>query len=193
MPSNSKSAKQAEAMRISQVGDFKKRIQTVLELPSGLIVKVRNPGGLRAFLDKGTIPNSLMPLIQKSLNKGKAVDVETDLMGADGNIDTEMMTEMFDMMDNIAVKCMVSPKLYPKLTDKDVEAWNKKYPEDQAETVDDIRQDDRLYADELPDDDKQFIFSWMSTGVKDLETFRLQRQSGVDAVATVAGPEGNPE
>src|SRR3954453_22167561 len=67
-------AKAAEERKISQIGDYKKRMGGIIELPSGFFVKVKNPGGLRAFMDSGSIPNSLMPIIQESLNRGKKPD-----------------------------------------------------------------------------------------------------------------------
>jgi len=169
-------ARKATERKISQVGDFKKRVQSIEELPSGLVVKLRNPGGLNAFLGKdsqGEIPNSLMPLIQKALKSGNGVDV-SEVM-PDGELDLDLLADMQKMMDNIAVKCMVDPDLQPK-------------PTKEAD-----RREDVLYADELPDDDKQFIFAWLSSGVSDLETFRQQRQAGVDAVAGVASPQGTTE
>lgn len=179
-----KAAQEAEALRISQVGDFKKRIGGIIELPSGFMVKVKNPGGLRAFLNTGLIPNSLMGIIQKGLDKGSGKGIAAEIV-KDGKIDSEMLTDMMQMMDGIACKVIVEPRIYPALTEADLIAWNQGHPEDQKELVEELRRDDRLYADELPDDDKMFLFQWISGGTRDLETFRRQHAAGVDALPAI--------
>lgn len=179
-----RAAQQAEALRISQVGDFKKRLGGVMELPSGLVVKAKNPGGLRAFLNSGLIPNSLMSIIQKGLDKGSGKNISTEIV-KDGKIDPEMLTDMMAMMDNIAVKVIVEPQIHPTLTENDLRVWNETHPGNEPLTsIEQLRSDDKLYADELPDDDKMFLFQWVSGGTKDLETFRRQHAAGVDALST---------
>lgn len=179
-----KAAQEAEALRISQVGDFKKRIGGIIELPSGLTVKARNPGGLRAFLNTGLIPNSLMGIIQKGLDKGSGKGIAAEIV-KDGKIDSEMLTDMMQMMDGIACKVIVEPRIYPTLTENDLLEWNDNHLDDQKESVEELRRDDRLYADELPDDDKMFLFQWISGGTRDLETFRQQHAAGVDALPAI--------
>lgn len=179
-----RAAQEAEALRISQVGDFKKRLGGILQLPSGVAVKVRNPGGLRAFLGSGLIPNSLMKIIQEGLDKGSGKNIASAIV-KDGQIDPEMMNDMMSMMDNIAVKVIVEPVVHPTLTENDLIEWNNTHPDDVKETVEQLRRDDRLYADELPDDDKMFLFQWVSGGTRDLETFRQQHAAGVDALPAI--------
>lgn len=179
-----KAAREAEALRISQIGDFKKRLGGVIELPSGLAVKVKNPGGLRAFIGSGLIPNSLMGIIQRGLEKGSGHNVAAEIV-KDGRIDEGMLRDMMSMMDNIATTVVVEPKIYPTLTESDLLEWNQQHPDDMKDFVEELRRDDRLYADELPDDDKMFLFQWVSGGTRDLETFRQQHAAGVDALPAV--------
>lgn len=159
-----KDIKKAEELRISQIGDFKKRLGGTIELPSGFVVKVRNPGGLQAFMMNGTIPNSLMPIIKNALDAGKAPDPK-DLMLKNGELDPSLFKAMGEMLDAVALQCIVNPTIHP------------------VPASEDERSDEQLYVDELPFDDKQFLMQWMSGGTKDLETFRQQQQQGVDAVA----------
>lgn len=185
-------AKAAETLRISQVGEFKKRLGGVMELPSGLVVKAKNPGGMRAFLNSGMIPNSLMAIIQKGLDKGSGKNIAGEIV-KDGQIDPQMVTDMMTMMDNIAVKVIVEPVIHPTLTENDRLVWNDNHPDDVKDTVEQLRSDDKLYADELPDDDKMFLFQWVSGGTKDLETFRQQHAAGVDALPASTSDEGTTE
>ena len=174
MPKQSKSgnpARRAEELKISQVGDFKKRIGGVMELPSGAVVKTRNPGGLRVFLNNGMIPNSLMAVVKKSLDSGKGVD-PAELLTEDGDIDPAMLKDMSTLLDNVAVSCVVMPPIRP-------------VPENEED-----RSDDELYVDEFPDDDKMFLFQWVTGGTSDLEQFRRGQQQELAAVAAVAESRG---
>jgi len=157
--------KKAEQARISSVAEMKKRAGGVMELPSGFTVRLKNPGGLKAFMTGGIIPNNLMHIIQESLNKGTAPKM--DQFVKDGKIDEEMLQSMMIMMDGIALKTIVEPPIHPA-------------PENEAD-----RDDDLLYVDELPDDDKQFIFQWITGATKDLESFRSQHNIDVASVASV--------
>lgn len=182
-----KNASKAEALKVSQIGDFKERLGGLLELPSGLVVKWRNPGGIRAFLAGGQIPNALMPIVEEALAEKKgveAVDMSAILK------DTETLNEMMAMYDNIAIMCMVEPKLHRLPTWDDVKENNEKFPEAPVEEPDDLIREDRLYVNELPDDDKAYFFYLLSGGVKDLERFRAQQNINVGDLAKVSGVAG---
>lgn len=191
MATTRKAVKRAEELRISQIGDFKHRLGGIMELPSGLVVRTRNPGGLRAFLNNGTIPNSLMVIIERGIKTGKGAKAE-ELM-PDGKMDPQMIEDMTKLMDSIAMKTIVEPKIHPTPTEADLLVWNQNNPEDLLEEVDELRDAMTLYVDELPDDDKQFLFQWISGGTRDLETFRRKLDEHVDDMAAVAGNASNTE
>lgn len=158
--------------KVSSISEFKKS-GIALELPSGFVVKVRNTGGLRTFMSNGSIPNNLLAIISKALNTGKGVDTK-DLVTQEGVLDTKLLNEMSEMIDNIAMKTIVDPVINP-------------VPADEEE-----RSDDLLYVDELPEDDKMFIYSWVSGGTRDLEQFRRESASGMDAVQSqLLNPQGS--
>lgn len=188
--SRSKTAK-AEERRISQIGDFKHRMGGEMELPSGFIVKVRNPGGLRAFVGNGTIPNSLMLIIQKGIKKGSAAGLEDEIM-PDGKLDTKMMAEMNELMDTIAMNTIVDPKIAPKLTQADLDRYNELNGTTFTD-IEDIRSDEVLYIDELPEDDKAFIFQWIQGGTRDLEEFRRKLEQNLAIVAKKSSSSGATE
>lgn len=184
-------AKKAEQRRISQIGDFKKRMGGEMELPSGLIARVRNPGGMQSFMTGGAIPNNLMVIIKNGLSKGKAPEA-TELMNSEGGFDEEMLQDMTALLDAVVVKVMVEPRVAPRLTQADVDAYNTKHPEEPVESIEDLRSDHVLYADEIPDDDKNFLFQWLSGGTRDLEEFRKQSKQHVDSVAAVPSNVSDP-
>lgn len=173
---------EAEQRRISQIGDFKNRMGGIIELPSGLIIKWRNPGGMAAFIQSGSIPNSLMPIIQKALDEGKAPTANELMPG--GKLDAKMLNDMTEMLDSIVVSCFVEPKIHPRLTDQDVIDWNKEHPDEPVTDKEDLRDEDTLYADEIPDDDKNFLFNVINGGTKDLEEFRRQQELNLVAMAS---------
>lgn len=179
-------AKAAEQRKISQVGDFKARLGGVQELPSGVIVKVRNPGGLQAFLSSGLIPNGLMGIVQKALKRGKGLDAK-ELMDEDGNIDPQMLADMGELLNNITLKVVVEPPINPIPTQADLDAWNREHPDEQYNSPESLRSDELLYVDEFPDEDKQFLFQWISGGTRDLEKFRQQQLERMASLSAVTG------
>lgn len=179
-------AQKAEELKISTVGDFKKRISTTVQLPSGAVVKLKNPGGLRAFLGKGKIPNSLMPMISQALNQGNTDEMTKQLAEEFQSGNGDLLRDMNDMIDNVVVMTVNQPRVLPVPTEADVEKNNLKYPEAPVDDPEDLRDENLLYVDEFPAEDKQFIFSWVTSGVTDLETFRQQQREGVDSVSAVS-------
>lgn len=161
------------AKRASKASDFKNRRSTTLELPSGLRMFVRNPGGLRMFMAGGMIPNSLMPLVQKAVDKGRKVDMEDVVK--DGQVDDQLVEDMMSLMDTIVVKVAVEPEVHP-------------VPENEDE-----RDDELLYADEIEEMDKMFIFQWVTGGTRDLAQFRKEYTSSVASVSGGSEVVGDPE
>lgn len=184
MVATRKAAKKAEELRISQIGDFKSRMGGIIELPSGVYVKVRNPGGMQAFMENGQIPNALMGMVQKGINSGKGLKPEEVMPG--GKIDPDVLADLMKMLDSVTIKVVVEPKVNAVPTDEDVKTWNEAHPDDLVEEAEELRQDDLLYVDEFPEEDKQFLLQWISGGTRDLATFRERLNKNVDAVSAVA-------
>lgn len=181
--------KQAEA-QISSAADFKKRIGGVIELPSGLVVKWRNPGGLKAFMSSGKIPNMLLGVVQEALDGGKGAKdkAEQEVMAMIKD-DPAAIAQMMELYDEVTLRAVKEPRIYPAPTEEDVIEWNRENPEDTLDDPEDLREDDKLYIDELVDDDKAYIFECVTSGVKDLETFRKERNIDVAAVAAVSNAQ----
>lgn len=156
-------AKRASASAgVTSVADIKKKRGGLLELPSGIVVKAHNPGGMRIFLETNVIPNSLMGIVQGHLDKGPksnpTEEIADQIVGPDG-VDEDLVRDMLHMLNVVATKTIVEPEVHMP-------------PEDEAD-----RDDDLLYADELEDEDKMFLFQWVTGGTRDLEQFRSQLQT----------------
>lgn len=147
----------------TSVSEFKKKNKPeLMELPSGVYMTLRNPGGLRLFLKQGLIPNSLMLIVQESLDKGQdQLAKKVDQQG----VDPAMAADMIALVDVVTIAACVEPQVHEA-------------PETEAD-----RDDEILYVDELEDEDKMFIFQWVSGGTRDLESFRAGLSKQLAAVA----------
>jgi hypothetical protein len=181
-----KTAKAAEQLRVSQIGDFKERLGGLQKLPSDLVVKVRNPGGLTAFVASGKIPNSLLRIVQDALSgeesKESLVNKAKDL-----SKDMDSIRDMMELMNIVTAEVIVQPDVRMAPTDEDVTRWNLLHPEDQVKKPEDLREEEVLYTDEIDELDKQFLFQWVTGGTRDLEKFRQQHERNVDVVSSVEG------
>ena len=140
-----------------------------LELPSGNTCLVRRkPMG--ALLRSGRVPNALMPMLKEAFKRGgKPEDIPPEIEGLDD------MVDLYNKVDMVVVECVVNPKVLPVP------------PEGED------RDEDALYVDDIDDDDKMAVFNFAVSGVKDMESFRRQRERDVVAVPDVGGVVGAPE
>ena len=157
------------AAKASSASDFKKRKKGhPLLLPSGLTLICQRVG-LRNFLSSGDIPNPLMPIVEEALDKGSKMDVQKMISNEEGEVDLDMIRDMYEMVDQLVVAASVEPKVH-------------EVPED-----DDDRDDDLVYVDEVDDEDKMFIFQWCIGGTDDIARFRQEAETDLVAVAQGAG------
>lgn len=146
--------KKATELKISPIGDFKKRIGGIIKLPSGLVVRYNNPGGLTAFMGSSTIPNGLMSIVNKSLKGSDNPEGEEAALIKEAEENPEFLEQMAQMLDSVAVRCIVEPFCNP------------------IPAPGEVRADDKLYVDEIDLADKQFIFELITSGVNELNSFR---------------------
>lgn len=137
---------------VSSVSSWKRPDRPILTLPSGNSVRVFNPG-MKTFLVNGTLPNSLMALADKALQKGQPMgkdDMEALIK------DPKKIADMLKFVDDLTMAVVVEPPVFPT-------------PDHGMD-----RDGDKLYIDELDDEDKLFIFTWATGGSTDLERFRAE-------------------
>ena len=180
----SKTRQKKNASGTSSVAEFKKRSGGLTELPSGLVVKLKNKGGMRAFMASGIIPNSLMGIINDAIQKGTQPDM-TGIFKDDGSMDEALIDDMLLLTDRVVMDTMVDPKVFPAPTEDDVQEWNRthKAKSAQVEDPDDLRDDDLLYVDEVDAEDKMFIFQWVTGGTQSVAQFRKELAAGMDDLA----------
>jgi 5,10-methylenetetrahydrofolate reductase len=146
--------------------DFKKKrkIGELLELPSGLVVKVRSVD-LVSLVVSGKIPNSLLQTVQDHLSplEGDKPGVEDGTELAK-NMSPEDLAEVFSVMDSLVVAMAMEPQIHPEPENED----------DRDETL--------LYVDEIDGEDKLFMFNWTQQGVKEMTRFPGGPQAGMAAM-----------
>lgn len=143
-----------------------------LPLPSGNVCLVTRPGP-EVFLKQGGVPNGLLgivlPLLEEAQEKGKQGDgaplpdeAMVELQKAI-TADPAKLADMFEMVDNITVQCVLEPLVSP------------------APPKGTARDPELLYVDEVDFEDKIFIFQFAVGGTADLEQFRSGTQALVAA------------
>ena len=154
--------KTSTSKRPSSVSDFKRGPEPV-ELPSGHFITIKKVG-LQALIAGGQIPNELLGMIQSAIDKGKGD--EKKIIQKAVALDADKMNQMIDLMNNTVCFCAQDPEVHP-------------VPKD-----DEARDPEKLYIDELEEEDRVFIFQYVTGGTRDLESFRAEHGR---IVATVSG------
>lgn len=159
-----------EATEVTELSQWKTQGPPLLTLPSGKGARVRRVG-MQAFMRQGMIPNSLMAIVQTSLDKGGMPENAMD----EAMNDPAKIVDMLMLVDDVAVFCMIDPKVEAIPTRKDAHGVDEVIPLDE-------RDESVLWVDELEDADKMYIFGFATGGTDDLAQFREQQESGVAAI-----------
>jgi hypothetical protein len=168
-----------KAKKVTTAQQWKKKQTFELEVPSGNVCLVRKPDGIKAFLGKGGMPNSLMPLVMGALDEKSDGEINMqDIMK-----DPEKFQDLMEMVDRLTLETVVEPALAPVPMRTDGNGGVEPVP--LAE-----RDDSVLYVDEIDLEDKLVIMGWAMGGLKDLETFR---KSTTEHVAALADGQDLPE
>lgn len=157
------SRKKPPAKAPTSVAAWKKSsVPPLIEMPSGNWMRVRKIG-LQALIKTGVMPNSLMGIAQKAVAEGKKEEVsESDMLAL--LQDEKKVEEIGRFMDEVVILCAFEPKVH-KLPEAGVE-----------------RDDDKLYVDEIEDEDKMFLFQVVTGGTTDIEAFRQETGATMAAV-----------
>jgi len=161
-----------------------------IKLPSGKVCLARNPG-MGAFVKKGMVPNSLMPIVLAAVNEGKGA-APKDLKALQG--DSQVLQDMYELTDAVVVECVLKPELHPT-------HWTEDDFEEQLCELEEIgkpisrsrRLDNVLYIDMVDDQDKAFLFQWVAGGTRDLERFREESQSMLASLSSGSSVGESPE
>lgn len=163
-------AKKAAAAKTASISDFKKRRSGIdIQLPSELWVKAKRVD-LDTLVLHGSVPNSLMEIVNEALEKGQDMDPAAMIgVGKDEELNMDMVRDMYEMADKVVIASVIEPKVH-------------EVPEDEAD-----RDDNLLYVDEFDDEDKMFMFQWATGGTSDVATFRAEASASLASLAEGQG------
>lgn len=149
--------------RPTSVAQWKKSSAEPVELPSGNFIRVRRMS-MSTLLATGKLPNSLVNIVKSAVDKGQGMDGVEDKM-SEILADDKQLEEMAKFMDDLICMVAVEPRVHfvPKNEDD--------------------RRDDLLYADEIDEADKSFVFQLVTGGTSSLEQFREATAASVAAVS----------
>jgi hypothetical protein len=149
----------------SSLAEFKARKSgRVMALPSGLVAKVRKVD-LQSFVIQGTVPNPLMGMVSEALEKGQKAEPAKMMGVEEGEVDLDMVRDMYELVNAIVCEMFLEPKVLP-------------VPENEGD-----REDDLLYIDELDEEDKMFLFQWITGGTDDVAQFREEAAADMASLA----------
>lgn len=135
----------------------------LVQMPSGNWMRLRRIG-LQAIMRTGIMPNSLMAISQKALDRGQGGgEVEAEDLGAILQ-DPKKLDDISHFMDELMVISAIEPEVH-RTPDVGVE-----------------RDDNLLYVDEVGDEDKMFVFQVVTGGTTDVETFREEAGKSMAAI-----------
>lgn len=149
-----------------------------LTVPTGKTCLVKMVDSMANFIAGGNVPNALLPMMQEAAT-GKGVDEKSLMELVLGS--PENMRDMFSMIDNLVVECVLQPPVAPVPQYEDGEKAGQDIPPHERPD------DDTLYVDYIDDDDKMFIFNYALSGVSDLEQFRKITTPSLEVVSAVEG------
>lgn len=156
--------------KTTEVSAWKKQAQGVdLPLPSGNVCLVR-PVGMQVFMQKGMIPNSLMPIVNKAMQDQKPMEMK-DL----GEMDEQKLSDVMELVDAVTCFVVTEPVVSSVATREAIERDETLTPEEREEKL-----NSTLFVDEVDLDDKMFIFQFSVGGTRDVERFREQQAALVE-------------
>jgi hypothetical protein len=132
-------------------------------MPSGNYMRIKKVG-LQALIKTGTMPNALMGIAQKAVEKGSKVDGVSDEEMLSLLQDPKKVEQIGTFMDKVVMMCAQEPQVHP-LPDQGVE-----------------RDEEMLYIDEVEDEDKMFIFQVVTGGTTDVAAFREEHGATMAAI-----------
>lgn len=165
---------------VTSVAEWKKQAAgEPFIVPSGNTCLVRRRG-VRGFLRNGNIPNLLLPILQRAMERAsKDEDITPEEIMDDFDLsDPELVVSMLQMVDAVAVECVAEPKLQAvPICGKchGAGSLNQK-PCAQCKGAREFpaRDPELLYVDEIASEDKMAVFAFAIAEVDDIVPFRVE-------------------
>lgn len=162
----------------SSAAEFKRKAAgELLELPSGLYVRMTRPG-MQEFVKAGFLPSMLQPTIDAAIKRGQGLKPTEQKALLEKARDPAMMDQMLRTYALICERVWQEPKILSE--------YREVVHANQSSTWETIpaseRDPDALYTDEVDFNDKAFTFNFAVGGTRDLQRFRQEFASGVESL-----------
>lgn len=173
-----------------------KKAKEPIELPSGNYAYIKRPG-MEKFLSAGFMPDSLQTFIRKEIAQASGKpDRKVSL--ADFTLEEGELDVYMDAMDRVCAFVFVEPEVrwHKELVyeeDGKTPTLDKYGHEVTREIVEEDRDEDVLYTDDLDQEDKMFVFQYATGGSADLTRFRTATDALVAALPAGGSVEHAPE
>lgn len=171
------------ATKASQWKGKQSKADAELDLPSGNTVKVRRIKP-EAFLEGGMIPDALAGIVQKAINSKKGLPPK---MVEELAKDPEKISAALETFDRALVFCVIEPvvEMAPGCNQCTEKYTARVHIDRRADGfhryVEDGRDEEVLYSDDVSLEDKQMIFQWAVGGVADISKFRGELAAVVES------------
>lgn len=152
-----------------------------VDLPSGNTCLARRPGA-QGLIKEGLLDDldQLTSLVQTELIDSK--DPRSMAKAVQGlQKDPKKILEAMAMIDRVIAFIVVAPRVI--VPPDDAEKRRKLQAEDA----------DAIFADEVDEEDKMFLFQWCVGGTADLAQFRQESQEAMGALAAMQGVQSQTE
>lgn len=147
----------------------------VAELPSGNSARIKRTMDILTMVKQGRIPNPLAGIVMEAIRSKGTMDLDLSAMPA------EAIPQMFSMIDDVAIGCMLEPRVErPYYAKDDSEEEQRKETEWQPS-------EGAISLAMLDEMDKMYLFRVAMGGATDLESFRAALESGVATAQDGAG------
>lgn len=179
------------AKQVTSSRNWKRNKGEELELPSGNVALVKRPGPA-GLLSGGIMPDTLMPIVQQAIAKGKGIKPSDQQKLFD---DPTKIADMLDAMDRLTAAVVLEPKVayHKKLVVKEGHQLDRATEEWEVIPEEDRDNEAFVYTDDVDLEDKMFIFQYAVGGTRDLERFRSEHAAGLGNVSLGSGDEDPAE
>ena len=164
-----------------------------LTTPTGQTLRARKVS-IESLLEMGilTMADSLTPMMDQHMKKTmshgpsgpatEAVDVSS-LMS-----DPTAIKSIVTLVDKVMPSCIVSPVVKLHYTEQTIgkTTVTKMIPADK-------REPGIIYTDQIPFEDKMWLFEWAAGGLQAMTSFREGSTADVGSVVPLAKPKGTPK
>jgi hypothetical protein len=138
-----------------------------VKLPSGNVARMKRTMDIITMVKSGRIPNPLAKIVLDAIRTKGTFGFDME------NMEPEAVPQLFGLIDDVAIGCMLEPRVERPYTAKD------ETPEEVQKENDWRPSPGAISLKQLDEIDKMFLFRVAMGGTTDLESFRSAMESSM--------------